>query len=161
MANLLDLIKGEGQAIVFIRELAKTALTGTEILGQLRAAGLGIRTQTGYNAINYFRSIVQPAGQYTKFLNLNAYPTISRLPLSATKQLRNFSYWVDVRGFSKTTGEIQTTNIKVSSSQLLTKQQAIDIAVSLGEGGSGNYAVTGGSGTVTDIFQNSDGLTSL
>lgn len=160
MANILDLIKGEGLAVMFIKGLAETALSSTEILSQLRANGLGIRTQTGYNVINYFRNTVQPAGQYTKYLNLNSYPTIARLPLSATSQLRNFSYWIKLTGFDKNSGELSSSNIRVSSNNLLTKQQALDIAVAQAAGGGSGNSLDGASGQVTDIYQNSSGLVS-
>lgn len=158
MANFLDILKGEGPAIQIIRSLVNTPASATSIINTVRQSGYGIRTQTGFNVIAHLREVVAPATDYIKHVNLNAFPTIQRLPLSITKQLRNFAYNVEVTGVNKNTGEIQTKNVTISSNQLLTKQMAVDAAVSIADGSNRSYGVSGGSGQVVSVFQNSAGL---
>lgn len=160
MANILDLIKGEFSAIQYIESLASTDLSPSEILSTLSNSGIQIRRAAGLTTINYFRGTVIPSSKYVQALNLNSYPTIVRLPLSATKLLRNFSYRVKLTGFLKTTGELVDNFINISTHSLLTKQQAIDAAVEIAGASDSKYSVTGASGKVTDIFQNSGGLIS-
>lgn len=158
MANILDLIKGEGQAINFIRSAASIGKGATETLAALREAGLGIRTQTFYEAFNYFLGPVDTGRKYISNVTLNAYPTIDRLPKSLTRTLRNFTYVTVVRGFDVNTGEVVEKNVTVSTNTLLTKQQAIDAAVGMVEGASERYGIEGAGAQVTDVFQNSGGL---
>lgn len=158
MANFLDLIKGEGLAVTFIRSLVNTTASAGSILRELSNAGIGIRRQTGLQVISYLRNTVAPATDYIKFVNLNSYPTISRLPQSLTKQLRNFAYNTVLTGINTLTGELSTRNITVSSNQLLTKQQALDTAAAMAESENQSGGLEGASGSVVSIFQNSAGL---
>lgn len=158
MANFLELIHGEGAAVQIIKSLIETDLPGSKIIEHVRAHGYGIRTQTAYEVIKHLREVVKPAEEYIKHLGLNNLPNIARLPLSVTKQLRNFAYRVELQGFSKATGELDRQSITVSSNQILTKQQAIDAAVSMAENSGASYGVTGASGSVAGVYQNSAGL---
>lgn len=159
MANFLDIIKGEGPAIAFIRSAIETAKSATEILEDLSKSGIGIRRQTGLQVIKYLRDEVVPVRKYIDNLGLSKLPTIDRLPKSITTQLRNFAYHTVMEGFSTLTGEKTTRNITVSSNQLLTKEQALDYAVSIAESENQSGGLDGATGRVTDVFQNSGGLT--
>ncbi|MDR5730668.1 MAG: hypothetical protein RB191_24930 [Terriglobia bacterium] len=158
MANFLDIIKGEGLAVQLIRSLIDQDIPGSLILKQVRDAGLGIRTQTGYQVINYLRDVVTPSRAYISYLGLNNLPNVNRLPQSLTKQLRNFAYNVQLRGFNNIDGQLTTKNVTISSNLLLTKQEAIDAAVNMAAGDSKSGGVTGSSGKVVSVFQNSAGL---
>jgi hypothetical protein len=158
MANIIDFIKGEGAAIGFIKSALEAGKKATETLDALREAGLGIRAQTFYAAYNYLAGPVAEGKKYISNVTLNALPSIDRLPKSITTTLRNFTYSTLVRGFDANTGEIVEKNVNISTNTLLTKQQAIDAAVSLVEDNSGRYGLEGASASVTDVVQNSAGL---
>lgn len=158
MANFLDLLKGEGETIEFIKKAAETTKSATEILESLKAQGLGIRRQTGLQVISYLRENTIPARSYIASVNLTKLPTISRLPLSLTNQLRNFAYKALLTGVNSLTGEEQTRSITVSSSQLLTKQEALDIATSIADSDSQSGGLNGSTGVIAEITQNNAGL---
>lgn len=158
MANFLDLIAGEGETVMFIKSLVDTTLSAGSILSKLSDAGLGIRRQTGLQVINYLRNTVAPSRSYVSYLTLNSLPSISRIPASLTDQLRNFTYHVVLSGFSSLTGELVTSNVNIKTNNLLTKQQALDLAIAIGESDSKSGGLNGASGQVTGITQNSAGL---
>jgi len=157
--NFLDLIKGEGQVIGYIKEAIEAGKKATETLESLRASGLGIRSQTFYQVYNYFTGPVAEAKSYISNVNLNSLPSIARLPLSATKQLRNFSYHAQVEVVDSFTGEKSTKHLTVSTNNLLTKQQAIDEIANRVEGNEGGrYPYDFSGAQITDVFANSAGL---
>lgn len=158
MANFLDLIKGEGLAVQFIKSVINTDRSASSILQELSDNGIGIRRQTGLQVINYLRNTALPASNYIDNLTLNSLPSIQRLAKSTTKQLRNFAYKVQLTGFDKFSNQLTKRNVTVSTNQLLTKQQALDIATALGESESQSGGITGSSGQVIEVTQNSDGL---
>lgn len=158
MANFLDIIKGEGPAIAFIRSLVETAASANEILEKLSLEGIGIRRATGLGVIRYLRETAQPARKYISSLTLNALPNPLRLPKSLTTTLRNFTYVTQLEGFSSKTGQLEQRTINVSSNALLTKQQALDVAEQYATGSFQSGGLDSASGTVTDIFQNQAGL---
>lgn len=160
MPNILDILKSENPAVQLIQSLVTSTLPASTILQQVRDNGLGIRTQTAYQVINYLRDVTIPSRSYISSVNLNAYPTISRLPLSLTKQLRNFAYEVKLTGFSNLSGQLQDKYITISTNQLLTKQQAIDAATGLAATTTQSGSLNGASGQVTGVTQNIAGLVS-
>jgi hypothetical protein len=158
MANILDLLPGEGAVLSFIREAVEKGKAATETLAALRDSGLGVRTQTFYQAFNYLSGPVQTARKYIDSIGLNALPTINRLPPSLTTQLRNFSYHTVLEGFTAFSAQPVTRHIWVSSNSPLTKQQALDIAGEMATQDTQSGGLESASGRVTDIYQNSGGL---
>lgn len=161
MPSFLDLIKGEGVAIGFIRSAFEQGLSASETLTALRESGKGLRTQTFYQIYNYYAEQTAPARSYFSNITLNAYPNINRIPESLTKQLRNFAYYTKVTGIDVNTGEIVTKDITVSTNELLTKQQAADLAVAISEKSGNRYGLEGASAKVTDVTKNQAGLVAV
>lgn len=159
MANFLDLIKGEGPAVTFIKSLVNTDRSAASILSALRDNGLGIRTQTGYQVINYLRDTFLPSQEYIKSTPADQILNIARIPKSVTKLLRNFSYQLSFTGISRLTGETLTNYLTVSSNQLLTKQQAIDAAYGMLSNAEFYEALDNGELNVDEVIQNNDGIT--
>lgn len=158
MPNILDLIKGEGTLFPTLLSAINVFTSSTEVLAALKSV-TGITNPNVLPAIaDYVSQYTIPAIQYAKNLNLNSLPNISRLPYSLTTQLRNFAYNITLTGFDPNTGSLTDKYITVSSSSLLTKQQALDLAVARADIEGDRYALEGSSGTVTNIFQNSAGL---
>lgn len=128
-ANFLDLISGNGEAVMFIKSLIETSRSANSILSELRVNGLSIATNTGYQIINYLRA--QPTQAYTQQLSDEALPNIQRIPTSLTQTIRNYAYTYRFEGTSRLTGEKMTRYITISSNDLLTKQQAQAHAIDL------------------------------
>jgi hypothetical protein len=158
MANPLEILGFTEDILAFVVEKLNEGLSGSAILRGLQEIGEGIRRQNFFQGLSYLAKEAVEPRKYISALTLNAYPTITRLPQSLSKQLRNFSYRTVVSGFDVMTGELKTLNISVSSNTLLTKQQALDIAGAMAEQQGGRYGLESAAGTVTDIFQNSGGL---
>lgn len=161
MANFLDIIKGEGLAVQLIKSLVNTGIATSQILQQVRDAGLGIRTQTGYQVVNYLKNISNPGQETLQSISALAYPNIKSIPLSLTKLLRNFSYRVKVSGTHQLTGELVDQYIQISSNQLLTKQAALDQANAIVSVGGTKYPLKDITSDVTEILQNNAGLISI
>lgn len=143
MASIQDLIDANGEVVMFIKSLINTPASAASILNSLRAGGLGIRTQTGYQLINYLRETLVPASSYIQTLGADKLPNVNKLATSVTNQLRNFAYVVKFTGKNTITGETTDNYITVSTNALLSKQQAIDTATAYAEGSgqSGNFEV--------------------
>lgn len=157
--NLLDLIKGEGAVVSFVRSAVETGKAALETLETLRNAGLKIRTQTFYQVYNYFTGPVTTARNYISNIGLNNLPNIARLPESITKLPKNFYYELKIEVVSGETGEKQNVNLNISSNTLLSKQQAIDeIADRIDTNSGGRYPYTFSGAQVVNIFKNSAGI---
>lgn len=160
--SLLDFIKGEGAAVSFIRSAVEAGKAASETLEALRNAGLGIRTQTFYQVVNYFKGPVETARNYVSYLGLQNLPNIARLPKTLTNIAKNFTYELKVEVISSETGEKTTRTINVSSNTLLSKQEAIDtIAGIIEENPNNRYSFEFSGAQVTNIFQNAGGLVNV
>ena len=155
---LFDFLFGEGQALAYIIEGVEKGLGLEEIKSALDLGGIFTRANIVEQVYGYLQNAVLPAKQYVKQLQLNNLPNIARIPLSLTPQIRNFAYTVLVQGISASTGEIIERQITISTNQLLTKQQAIDLADELSQGETKSGGLESGAGEVTSISQNSAGL---
>jgi hypothetical protein len=158
MADFLDLIKGEGLAVQFIKSLVSTPASAASILTQLRSAGLGIRTQTGYQVINYLRSNVLPSQTYLQNLANNVLPNVGKLSQSVTTQLRNYSYKVTIKGISALSGEPVQQFVTISTNSLLTKQEAMSAVENMVSNAEYYDGIDSPEIEVTDIGVNSAGL---
>jgi len=158
LARPFDFLYGEGQALAFIKQGFEKGLGVGEIKEFLETGGLKIGGEKVEKVFDYLSEVIKPSKEYIKGLPLNSTPNLTRIPLSLTKQLRNFSYQVEVQGFHRVTGKIITIPIWISSDQLLTKQQAIDQADELSTQVGDRYGLESGAGTVVGITQNVGGL---
>ena len=158
MAKLFDFLPGEGQAYNLIRSLVKTPLGFAEIQQQVADAGYTVRGDLVNQIVGYYRSATGQAAQYASSLNLNAKPNINKLPQTTTKIGKNFVYVVNLKGTQFGGGGDIQQYITVSSSKLITKQQAIDTAMELGGNPDAQYGILAESGQVQEIYQNSGGI---
>lgn len=157
--NLLDLIKGEGAVVSFVRSAVETGKAATETLESLRALGMGIRTESFYKVYNYFAGPVTQTRNYISNIGLQNLPNIARLPPSLTKLPKNFYYELKIEVVSSETGEKKNVNLNISTNTLLSKQQAIDeIADRIDTNPNGRYPYTFSGAQVVNIFQNSAGV---
>jgi hypothetical protein len=155
---VFDFLFGEGRALAFIVKGVEAGMKVAEIAEKLSLGGIITRLGTVEKVAGYLENVILPGKQYIKQLQLNNLPNLLRIPLALTSMKRNFAYEVNVTGFSASTGEIEARTIVVSTNELLTKQQAIDIADELSIGDTKSGGLTGGAGEVTSIMQNPAGL---
>jgi hypothetical protein len=110
-------------------------MTGRAIGRGLKAAGLGIRRENLTGIINALKGIAR-ADVQLRFLGLNRIPNVNRLPLALTRMIRKTSFLVEVRGFSRVTGNdfIQFINVSLDAplSRLSMQNMAIE-AVALNQ----------------------------
>lgn len=161
MPNILGILKGSGPAIQFIKSLMLSGVPADDVLAKVRASGYDIIPSTANLVINYLSRSVIPANLTLQNLPVDVLPTISSIPLSLTKTLRNFSYLVKVTGESAFGGPDIEQYVTVSTNSLLTQEQAIDVATGIVEGGSRYPSVNNASGEVQSISQNAGGLLNL
>lgn len=130
---LATLVKSARFAYPIIQKGVRAGLASRAIAGTLQKAGLGIRRSTLLKIMRKERSLVQH-GLNMRFLPLKRFPNPLKLPTALTKLRRAYSYTVKVFGTNMGTGEPRTQQVTVSSSKLLTRQQAEDIAMDYGRG---------------------------
>jgi len=158
MANPFGFLYGEGQALAYIIEAVGKGLGLEETISAISSGGLSIASSKVEQVYNYLQNVVRPADEYIKYLQQFNYPNITRIPVAATKLLRNFSYQGQVQGISKLTGEIETRYMSLSTNALLTKQQAADIMGERAEGETGSGGLESAAVDITGIRQNPGGL---
>jgi len=161
MPNVLGILKGSGSAIQLIKSLMTAGVPAEDVLSQVRAAGYDIIPSTANLAINYLKNAVLPANQLVASLDADVLPNLASIPLSLTKSLRNFSYLVKLTGNSMYGGQLEDRYISVSTNSLLTKEQAIDAAVSMSSQATKSGGLNNSTGEVQSISQNTAGLTDL
>lgn len=155
---LFDFLYGEGQALGYIKKGLDLGKTTSEIIESLNVAGQLIRPDLATKVIEYLGTTILPDVKYIKQLQNFAQPNITRIPIAATKLLRNFSYSLTAQGINKATGEIVSQNISISTNTLLSKQQAMDMAADLAIGETKSGGLESAAVSVNGITQNPAGL---
>jgi len=158
MPGLFDLGKLSSIVLGAIEKGVALGESGSSILEGLKEIGEGVRRSDFFAAVNAVKGLAEVSRPYISSLTLNALPNIERIPKSLTKMLTNFSYKVELTGFNKLTGALESTYANIITQKVLTKQQAIDTAVDYVETNPERYNIEDASGKVTDVFQNVGGL---
>jgi hypothetical protein len=144
MSNPLfsGLTKGALQALPYLQNLAQNPLlSSTEILARVRAAGLGIRTQTGLDIIGVLRNNITTARAIR--LTEGNTPIPSSTYGQGFGQKGKFQFTVLVRGTDTQTGETRNQFVVVTSNSELTPNQIKATAETYGTGSgrSGGIAI--------------------
>jgi hypothetical protein len=108
-----------------LSSLAETDLSASAIIARLQGTEAAIRRQTGFQAINALRGVISTR-PYINSVTLNARPNPNRIPFALTTQKRAYSYRLELSVINEDTGETEIVTRNLSSSTLLTKQEAID-----------------------------------
>jgi hypothetical protein len=159
MAGILGILKGQGAGLQLLRSLLNDKVPAVEALAHVKSAGYNLIPQTAEQFAEYLKTVVVPANTALEQLHPSVLPNIASLPLTLTKSLRNFSYLVKLTGQSMLGGQLEDKYISISTNSLLTKEQAVDAAVSIASFGTKSGGLTNADGEVTSISQNSAGLT--
>ena len=155
--NFLSLLPGEGLAVRTIRTLISLNTPADQILTRVQNLGLAIRPNVGQQVLTYLSNNYALNKSYVNNLASDVFPDINRIGLSLGKQLKQFSYTVQVTGIDRYSNQPRTQHIQVISDQLLTKQQAIDTAVDMGLQDTTSGNLNEAEGEVTNITQSSTG----
>lgn len=161
MPDVLGILKGSGSALQFLTSLLKSGIPGADVLSRVQAAGYNLTTSTANLAINYLTRAVFPAAQQLAALPDDTLPNLASIPITLTKTLRNFSYLVKLTGQSQFSGQLEDRYVSVSTNSLLTKEQAVDAAISISQEASKSGGINGADGEVQSIGQNAAGLQGL
>jgi len=153
-----DLGKLPGIVMGFIERGVKAGESAGVTLGKLQEQGLGFRRQDFLTAFARVAGREQVTQNYIQYVGLNNFPTISRLPMSVTRTLRNFSYLLSYDNPNAISEKDKKLFVGISSNTLLTKQQAIDEAQSRLESESSRTEGDIGTMHVDSITQNVGGL---
>ncbi len=124
-----ELTASATRAIPYLRGImaTKEKLSHNEILRRYKAAGGELRRKAGLDVLNRLDAI-QSTKKYISSVNLSKHLDKLRIPFASGETLRDYSFTVRVTGVHPDTGLKIERHIQVSSSVLLTKQQAIDVA---------------------------------
>ncbi len=131
MAQWLDaLSKSERLAYPFTYAGLRQGQSASETLKQFRAGGGRIRTQSFYNLFRFVQDLVD-RGSRVRFLNRTATPRRESLPEIGTRQLREYSFRVEVRGLAPRREEDEGYFVTVSSSTLMSRGEIEEMAESI------------------------------
>jgi len=108
-------------------------LSGNAIDRVLKSQGLGIRRQTLLDLVKTERQLIAHSNNM-KHLPFNRKPNPAKLPTAITRQRREYSYVVRVRGTIPGTAALREQHITISSSELLTRGEAENLAAEIGAG---------------------------
>jgi hypothetical protein len=155
---LFDFLKGEGQAIVYIKSAIQHEIPVETLIETLQMKGLKIRESLTRQVYDYLGTTIRSDTQYIKFLQLNALPNVARIPVALTQTLRNYSYQGVAQGFLRGTNIIVSKPLSISTNVLLTKQEAADLIAEIATGPGADYDLESAVVDITGIFQNPMGL---
>lgn len=98
-------------------------LSGAKILGELRNAGLGLRTQTFYRLVGQARTEV---GARTGIAGLGPHqtPDAASVPTWPSATKTGFAHIVSFASRDLVTGAVKTTRVTIRSDTLLTRGEA-------------------------------------
>lgn len=144
--------KGARNAFPIFQSLSETNLNATAIVTQARAAGFSFKTQDAFDIIAALRDN-QSTAQYLRSIDMNQLPNPDMFTNAPNNQLRNYSYRVVARGRNPDTGETINQNVVVSTNQVLTQQQVLDMATAQVTNPAAPYNMTIDSLQVTTVFK--------
>ena len=130
---LSTLTKSARFAYPIIQRGVREGLASRSIATALSEAGLGIRRSILLDIMRRERSLVKHALNM-RFLPRNRMPNPLRLPTSITKLRRAYSYVIEAFGTDLGTGQLRKQTITVSSSKLLTRGDAENLAEQYAQG---------------------------
>lgn len=108
-----------------LSSLAESELSANAIIASLKGTEAAINRAKGLQAIRELRGVISTR-PYVTSVNYNARLNPDRLPYALTDQKREYSFRAELRVLNANTGEFETVVRNLSSSELLTKQEAID-----------------------------------
>lgn len=125
MATILERLGLTGVQYNSLKKLSETELSANAIINTLKGTGAAVNRQNGLAAIRELRGVIDTR-PYVKSVNYNAQLNPDRLPYALTRQLRQYSYRAELTVLDQDTGETHIVVRNLSSTELLTKQQALD-----------------------------------
>jgi len=105
----------------------REGLSANSILKVYTAARPGLRRQVGLDIIRRVKGVEKAASVF-KHLKLTAHPNVGRIPVALTGTLRDFSYRVSYEAFTDE-GERTKSFVTVSTNDLMSRQEAEDVAL--------------------------------
>lgn len=115
------------QAVPFLDSLAEKGLPANEMLRQASALGYKIQRTAGLAYIRQAKKIISTR-PYVSSLKKSSLPNPDRIPFAKYQTRRAYSYNVPYSTVDNETGEIKYTAVTVSTDNIISKQQAQDIA---------------------------------
>lgn len=139
--SYLDSLTGAARfSYPFIQRGVREGLSANAIQKALAANDVHLRRSTILDLVRKERELVS-AGSSLKFLNQNSRPDPRRLPEALTAIRRQYSFTVEVRGTSLSSGESRVQNITVVSDRLMTRGEIEDTATGFAEDGGERYGM--------------------
>lgn len=161
MSTVLGLLHGFKEGAALLSEFLKQGVEYSEALERINELGVSLIPQVSEKVFEYTVNSIIPQTKELLELPGHYLPSISSIPSALTKTLRNFSYLVQVQGELQFGGQVEQRYISISTNSLLTKEQAIDAALSISGSDTRSGGINGNSGEVHSISQNAAGLTNL
>lgn len=161
MSTVLGLLQGFGEGVTTLSELLKQGVEYSKALEQINDLGIHMIPQVSDKVFEYTVKSIIPQTKELLELPGHYLPNIASIPSALTKTLRNFSYLVQIEGESQFGGQVEQRYISISTNSLLTKDQAIDAALSISGSDTKSGGINGNSGEVHAISQNAAGLTNV
>ena len=158
MSKLSDMFPEGLEPLEFIKEAFELGKSATEALETISNAGMSVSSDMISQVYSYLSGPLNIGREYAQNLGLESIPVVNKLATSLTDLTRNFSYLIEFKSEPSDTGESESRYITVSTNTLLTKQEALDTAVSLAGKYPSTFTPTAEVGNVVDILQNSAGL---
>jgi len=116
-------------------------LSANEVIRRTRALGFGVNRQTALKVIKAFRQQADAFISITK-LTPGQRPLASQVPLTDQRQRLKYQYTVQLSGTALESGEPYTQYIRINSPRLISKNQAIDLAIPYAELGTSGDAMS-------------------
>jgi len=140
-------------AFPYIQKLAPSRLTDNQIIKEVAKAGLDVLPQHAVQIIRGLRQS-QSGREYVRTITEDYIPNPVQFAETETNTLRRYSYTILVEGSHVETGQTIKQYVTVSTHDLLTKSQAIDVAIGYVEGNAASYNISEPSYTVENIQRN-------
>jgi hypothetical protein len=116
-------------------------LSANEIIRRTRSLGFGVNRKKALKAIKAMKAQVD-AFIYISKLSKGRRPLASKVPLTDQRQRLKYQYTVQLVGTSLKTGEPYTQYIRINQPRLISKNQAIDLAIPYAELGTSGDEMT-------------------
>jgi len=116
-------------------------LSSNEIIRRARSLGFQVQRDNALKAIRAMKGQID-AFAYISSLSKGRRPLASKIPLTDQRQRLKYQYTVQLSGTSISTGEPYTQYIRINSPRLISKNQAIDLAIPYAELGTSGDEMT-------------------